>query len=295
MMGNKRCVGICGLAFVAFCWGMTFTVVKDALHDVSVSQFMAQRFLLAFFLLLLARPLSKAPLDLYTTGRGVILGLQVVLGYALQTVALIYTTASNAAFLTGLNVVWVSILAVPLFRRPLELPKAVGALVSVAGIYGMCGLMESGGQGALNRGDLYALICALFFALHILYTGRYASRCDAYWLAVVQLGTIGGVFGVTAVVKGYPLLFWNPEVAWALILCAFFATVLPFFIQTMVQKWVSPSDTALIFCLEPVFAAFFAWALAGEAMGGMAFLGAGLILLGMVISEVWHPGSKRNA
>lgn len=218
-----------------------------------------------------------------------------VAGYALQTVALIHTTASHTAFLTGLNVVWVPLLAVPLFRKRLGLPKALGAMISVGGIYLMCGLMGKGGLGPLNRGDMYALICSLFFALHILYMGRYANRCDSYWLAVVQLGTIGTVFGVTALAKGYPLFTWNPRVAWALILCSFLATVLPFVIQTTVQKWVSASDTALIFCLEPVFAAFFAWGLAGEAMGPVEFWGAGLILMGIVVAEAWKPGRKRDA
>jgi len=292
MNSNKRIVGIGGLVLVAFFWGMTFTVIKGALDDVAVSLFLAQRFLLAFFILLLARPLSKQSLDIYTLGRGGLLGLQVVAGYALQTVALLHTTASNTAFLTGLNVVWVPILAVPLFKRRLEPAKAVGALLSVGGIYLMCGLMGKGGFGPVNRGDTYALACAVFFALHILYTGRYAARCDSYWLAVVQLGTIGGIFGVTALVKGDPLFSWNPKIAGALILCSFFATVLPFLIQTIVQKWVSPSDTALIFCLEPVFAALFAWGLAGEAMGRMEFWGAGLILTGMVVSETWKSRKK---
>lgn len=295
MQYNRRIVGISGLVLVALFWGMTFTVIKGALDDVPVSFFLAQRFLLAFVLLLMARPLSKASLDTYTLGRGVLLGLQVVAGYALQTVALIHTTASNTAFLTGLNVVWVPVLAVPLFKRRLEPAKAVGAVLAVGGIYLMCGLMGKGGFGPVNRGDLYALACAVFFALHILYTGRYAARCDSYWLAVVQLGTIGGVFGVTALVKGYPLFSWKSEVAGALILCSFFATVLPFLIQTTVQKWVSPSDTALTFCLEPVFAAMFAWALAGEAMGRMAFSGAALILAGMVVSETWKPGMLKRA
>ncbi|WP_300672280.1 DMT family transporter [Desulfoluna sp.] len=290
MTKNKRLLGLSGLVLVAFFWGMTFTVIKGALDDVAVSLFLAQRFLLAFGLLLLGRPLAKGSLNTYTLGRGMLLGGLVVAGYALQTVALIDTTASNTAFLTGLNVVWVPILAVPLFKRRLEMPKAVGAVLAVGGIYLMCGLMGKGGSGGMNQGDLYALVCAVFFALHILYTGRYAGRCDSYWLAVVQLGTIGGIFGVTALLKGYPVFSWKPEIAGALLLCSFFATVLPFLIQTTVQKWVSPSDTALIFCLEPVFAALFAWGLAGEAMGRMALGGAALILCGMVVSETWRPG-----
>lgn len=293
MEANKRFWGGCALVLVAFFWGMTFTVIKGALDDTAVSLFLAQRFLLAFFFLLLGYPLLKKPLTLYTAGRGGLLGLLVVAGYALQTVALLYTTASHTAFLTGLNVMWVPLLAVPLFRKKLGLPKALGVVISVGGIYLMCGLMDKGGLGPLNRGDMYSLSCSLFFALHILYMGRYANRCDTYWLAVVQLGTIGTVFGVTAVAKGYPLFSWNPDVAWALILCSFFATVLPFLIQTTVQKWVSPSDTALIFCLEPVFAAFFAWGIAGEAMGAIEFWGAGFILLGMVVAEAWKPGHKR--
>jgi len=294
MNGNKRLVGMAGLVLVAFFWGMTFTVIKEALDDVPVAFFLAQRFLLAFGLLFVARPLAKAPLNAYTLGRGVLLGGLVVMGYALQTVALIDTTASNTAFLTGLNVVWVPILAVPLLKRRLEAPKAVGAVLAVGGIYLMCGLLGGEGLAHVNRGDLLALACSVFFALHILYTGRYASRCDSYWLAVVQLGTIGVLCGGAALAKGQPLFSWKPEIAVALILCSFLATVLPFLIQTTVQKWVSPSDTALIFCLEPVFAALFAWVLAGEAMGRMEYGGAALILLGMVVSERWKGGRKNR-
>ena len=285
MKEKQRMLGIAALGLVALFWGMTFIVIKDALGDAAVSLFLGQRFLLAFLMLLLARPIAKEPLSSYTLGRGVLLGLSVVAGYGLQTVALLFTTASKTAFLTALNVVWVPVLALPLFGRKLEMTKIAGMLFAVFGIYLMCGLMGSGSFSSVNKGDLYALVCAVFFALHILYTGRYAARCDSYWLALVQLGTIGVIFGGIALFKGYPLFSWNAEVAWALLLCSFLATVLPFVIQTVVQKWVSPTDTALTFCLEPVFAAGFAWVVGGEAMGIMEFAGAGLILAGMIVSE----------
>ncbi|MCG8473745.1 MAG: DMT family transporter [Desulfobacterales bacterium] len=292
MCDKRRVVGIAALVMVTLFWGMTFTVIKGALDDAAVSLFLGQRFLLAFGMLLLAKPFAKNALNVYTLGRGIFLGLSVVAGYGLQTVALLFTTASKTAFLTGLNVVWVPVIAALFFKKRLEKAKCVGMALAVLGIYLLCGLAGASDFSTVSKGDFYALASAVFFALHILYTGRYAGRCDSYWLAVIQLGTIGAIFGGISLFKGYPLFTWNPEVAWALLLCSFLATVLPFLIQTIVQKWVSPTDTALTFCLEPVFAACFAWALAGEAMGATEFGGAALILTGMIVSEVW-PNKKR--
>ena len=80
-------------------------------------------------------------------------------------------------------------------------------------------------------------------------------------------------------------MVWRPEIAWALAITVIFATVFAFLVQTSMQRFTSPTRTALIFCLEPVFAALYAWFAAGERFGIPGFIGAALIFAGMVLSE----------
>lgn len=271
------------LILTTFFWGITFVVVKDAVNQVDVFVFLAQRFIAASFILLLLWPFLKRRIDWKTLLRGSVLGVMLFGGFALQTLALLYTSASNTAFLTGLNVIFVPLLYAIIFRKAIAAKSLAGAVLAFIGLYLLC---ATGTSWSYNRGDLLGFACSICIAIHIIYTGKYARECDIYWLTTIQLGVIGLMSLLIAYVTGHDALAWYPEIRNALIICVLFATIFAFLVQTSMQQFISPSSTALIFCLEPVFAAICAYFLIDENIGVNGLIGAGLILAGMILSEI---------
>jgi len=286
MLQNKK-LKIAGayilLILTTFFWGVTFVIVKDAVNQVDVFVFLAQRFIAASFILLLLWPFLKRPINCGTILRGSVLGVMLFGGFALQTLALLYTSASNTAFLTGLNVIFVPLLYAVIFKKAIAAKSLAGAVLAFTGLYVLC---STGTNWSFNKGDLLGFACSICIAIHIIYTGKYAWEYDVYWLTTIQIGVIGLLSLLIAYFTGYDALVWYPEIRDALIICVFFATIFAYLVQTGMQQFISPSSTALIFCLEPVFAAVCAYFLIDENIGVNGLIGAGLILFGMILSEI---------
>jgi drug/metabolite transporter (DMT)-like permease len=268
------------LLTTTFFWGVTFTIVKQAVESVDVFVFLAQRFILAFTLIL--------PIGLYKgrslTGaavvKGIIMGIFLFGAYAFQTVALVYTTASNTGFLTGLNVVMVPVLAALVLKQRISIAIKFAVLLSVVGLLLLCG----NGSLALNRGDLLAALCAVCVSLHLICTGEFVQKSDFYWLTVIQLGIVALLSYAGALLRGKEVFVWYPHLLVPLLICSIIATVFAFLVQTSMQRYISHTNTALIFCTEPVFAALYAWLVLNERLGVYGYAGALCILGGMILS-----------
>lgn len=270
------------LGIIALIWGSTFVLVKSALDTVGPLTFVGFRFALAAaFLALLfrgrARRLSRA--DLLAGG---LMGLWLALGYIFQTIGLQTTTSAKAGFITGLSVVFVPALATILLRRPPGRWAVAGIAAATAGL----ALLTLNADLSVQRGDLWVLACAVAFALHIVTVARYSPQHDAVRLALVQIALVG------ALAIGAALAFETPRLdlpagTWAaMAFTGLIATALVFSAQVYVQRFTTPTHTALLFSLEPVFAALFGWWWAQERLGAQEFAGCGLILLGMIIAEL---------
>lgn len=268
------------LLTTTFFWGVTFTVVKQAIESVDVFVFLSQRFMLAFVLILPICLLKGKNLDARTLRQGCLMGVLLFGSYAFQTVALLYTSASNTGFLTGLNVVMVPVLSSLMLRQRIPRTIKIAVGLSLAGLFLLCG----NGTLAFNSGDILAATCAVCVSLHLIYTGEYARTSDYYWLTTVQLGIVAVLSVLFAVVRGKQVFVWHPQLLWTLLICAVIATVFAFLVQTSMQRFISHSNTALIFCTEPVFAAAYAWFAINERLGLYGLAGALLILGGMVVS-----------
>jgi len=285
----KRWVAIILLLITTFFWGITFTVVKDAIRQVDVYVFLSQRFWVAFSILALISLTQKRTFNPQTLKRGTILGLFLFGGYAFQTVALKYTTASNAGFLTGLSVVFVPLIGFLVFRQSIPTSVRWGVLFATVGLFRLC----TKGTWTMNYGDLLTILCAVCVAWHIIFTGEFAPLSDIYWLTTIQIGIVALLSTLVAQWYGHSVLIWRPEILWALVICVLFATVFAFLVQTSTQRLISPSHIALIFCTEPVFAALYAYWAAHERLGSYGIIGAILILAGMVISR--PTASQKNS
>jgi len=118
------------MLFVAFVWGTTFVIVKNALLEIGPFLYLGLRFLLAFIILGLLSPQNIGKINRHSLATGMIMGLVLLFGYAFQTIGLQYTTSSNAGFITGVSVVLVPIIYYSLRRR---LPPP-GTILAVAGV-----------------------------------------------------------------------------------------------------------------------------------------------------------------
>lgn len=277
-----RLVAAAALLLTTFFWGVTFTIVKDAVSRVDVFVFLAQRFVIATSIMLPLAALKGGKPTALALLHGSLMGLFLFGAYAFQTVALTYTSASNTAFLTGLNVVLVPLLGGLMFRHKVHRHVIWGIVLAVVGLYFLC----TDGTWSFNRGDVLAAICAVSVTLHLLLTGEYAGKSDIWWLTATQFGVVGLLSTAACWGRGLSITMWYPSIATTLFICVFFATIFAFLVQTSMQRWISPAHTALIFCTEPVFAAMYAWWAIGESLGTVGFAGAAMILAGMVLSQM---------
>jgi len=232
-------------------------------------------------------------MDLKLISAGCILGFWLFIGYGFQTLGLVYTTSSKAAFITGLSVVMVPLFTVLLLRKRLLINAYIGVFTATFGLY----LLTMTDVAGLNFGDGLVFICAIGFALQILLTGKYTSKYPTLLLTVVQIGTVAFLSIISSFIfedwkqAFEPTILFTTEVAMALIITAIFATALAFLIQTKFQKYTTPTRVALIFAMEPVFAAITGYLWAGDRLSLSAMLGCLLIFAGMIFAEI--PTNRR--
>jgi drug/metabolite transporter (DMT)-like permease len=277
-----------GLVVMTLIWGVTFVIVKRALADASTLLFLTIRFgTAAFVLALIFRNHFRKDLRAGNLGMslraGALAGFCLFSGYALQTLGLRYTTASKAAFLTGFTTPMVAVLSSIVYRRA---PKFIEVLGVATAFLGMALMTIPSGRFQIGGGDLLVAGCAVAFAFHILTTGRFASQVDTGVFTVTQIAT-GAAMGAATFWWAEPVrIQWSLPLIGALAVTSLFATALAFFLQTWAQRWTSPTRTALIFAMEPVFAWITSFLLLGEVLSGRGTLGALLILGGVLMVEL---------
>ncbi|NOY45898.1 MAG: DMT family transporter [Deltaproteobacteria bacterium] len=273
------------LATVTVFWGSTFPVVKDAVAQVPVLCFLWVRFALAALLLAALAGPRLAGLGRRGWTRGVVLGTVLFLAYLFQTFGLERTSAANAGFLTGLNVVWVPILAGPLLGKRPSTGARIGVVCAVIGLW----LLTGSAPWRLGPGDLLVLVCSVFVALHVLGLDALTGGTDARALTFVQVATMA-VWAWAGSAAFEPVTWpraWNADLVTAVVVTAVFATVYAFWVMTSYQRYTTPARAALIYTLEPVFAAVFSVWLAGERLSATAWMGGLLIVVGTLAAELW--------
>lgn len=281
------------LLAIAFIWGATFVLVKQALEDASTLLFLALRFSLAAAVLAAAyrrRLPCPRPGGAAALGGGLLTGLCLFGGYLCQTLGLRLTTPSKSAFLTGLAIPLVPLLAALILRVPPSVAELAGIAVATAG---MALMTLPGGELAVNPGDLLTLGAAFFFALHLLAVGHYSPRDGFERLSFLQVVTVallalGSFWWAEA-----PFLHRSLTLAGAVAVTGILATALALTVQAWAQRHTSFTRTAVIFAAEPVFAAGTSFAVLGETLTPRGWLGAALILAGILVVEL-KPFSRRK-
>lgn len=277
-------VAVLLLLVTSMVWGTTFVVVKAAIADTPVLDFLAWRFLLAGVLLAVLRPRALVGLGWRGVGQGLVLGGVLATGYVLQTYGLRYTPAAVSGFVTGLQVVFTPLVGWLLLRHRPGTRTWAAALVAMGGL-----AVLSLRSVSFGTGEGLTVASAAMFGLQMVVLGRWASVKDAYALATVQLLTVGVVSLVGAAPHGLVL---PPSLGvWAaVVLTAVGATAFAFVVQSWAQSHVSATATSVVYTTEPLFAALFAW-IAGEQLGWAVVLGGALMVGAMF---VLGAGSARD-
>jgi len=273
------------LVLTTLVWGATFPATKAALEQLPPFSFLLLRFLLGTVLVLgILLPLGRRlQIDRAMLRMSVIASVFLFLGYTTQTVGLRYTTASNSAFITALYVIFV-----PLFLRRFGLRIWGSAALALAGLWFLVNPTVS-----LNQGDLLSLACAAAFGAHIACLERYTRQGDPLSLFVWQLVLVTAVMIPAMVIESPLAASFAPTVVLVvpLMITGVLATG-AFAVQVWAQQVVPAQRVALIFSLEPLFAAWLSWYFLGEHLDPRGWLGSVLILIAVVLGTTGQAVDK---
>ena len=285
---TRRRVSFLPLLLASAIWGFAFVAQRAGMEHVGPFTFNGVRFLLgsaALVPLLWIRRRSTA-MPVSAPGRAVawglaLAGLVLFASASLQQIGIVTTTAGKAGFITGLYVVIVPLLG--LLRGHRAGPAVwIGAALAVAGLY----LLSVTGRIAIELGDNLVLAGAFGWAVHVHVIGWLAERVRPLLVAVVQFAVCGAISLAVALgteriaiadllAAGIPILY-----------AGLLSTGVAYTLQVVGQRRVDPSRAGIVLSVEGVFAVLGGWLLLGETMSARMLAGCGLMLLGMIASQV---------
>jgi len=264
------------LLAVAAMWGISFVWMKDILDQQDVYSFLTSRFLVAAAAMILLKPKVLKLFTKELVFKGLIVGMALGSGYIFQTLGLDRTTPAITGFITGLYVVVTPVLA-SLFLKE-RLTPAMWGYVLLA----VLGLAVLSVQGwSIGLGEIFVLISAVYFAVHIILLGSWSKNFDAYALTVIQLIGCALLSAIPATINGYvappDLQVWG-----VIVFTALFATAIAFVIQTWSQARISTTKVAVILTMEVVFAAVFSVMYGMEPLTLRLAVGGTMVLIAML-------------
>src|SRR5210317_565969 len=278
------------LLLTSLIWGFAFVAQRVGMDYVGPFIFNGIRFALGAlvilpFILYAKRLKPQAPSPTPRSSKylligGIILGLSVFGGATFQQVGLVYTTAGNAGFITGLYVVFVPILG--LLRK--EYPHFtvwLAAILAASGLY-FLSVTES---FTLVYGDMLVLIGALFWAAHVVIIGIMSPKVDALKLALIQYVVCSVLSIIVAVAVESNTVEGIINATIPILYGGVLSVGIAYTLQVIAQKKAPPAHAAIILSLEAVFAAIGGWLILGEQLHGRALMGCGLMLLGMLVAQ----------
>ena len=264
------------LLAVAAMWGISFVWMKDILDQQDVYSFLTSRFLVAAAAMILLKPKVLKLFTKELVFKGLIVGIALGSGYIFQTLGLDRTTPAITGFITGLYVVVTPVLASFFLKE--RLTPAMWGYVLLA----VLGLAVLSVQGwSIGLGEIFVLISAVFFAVHIILLGSWSKNFDAYALTVIQLIGCALLSAIPATINGYvappDLQVWG-----VIVFTALFATAIAFVIQTWSQARISTTKVAVILTMEVVFAAVFSVMYGMEPLTLRLAVGGTMVLIAML-------------
>lgn len=277
---KKSLIAIFLLVLTTVLWGTSFILTKNITEDVPIFLYMGLRFAIAFLgfipLFLHLKNLNKKAILM-----SVFTGMIYFIGFAIQTHGLQTTTAGKAGFVTGLSAIVVPFMAWFAFKKPLSKRVWGAVILSTAGMAFL--LLE--GESGIIIGDLIVLISAFFWALYIIYNDKYVPLVDIYSYSMVQVAVISCASFISSLLlrESYSSISLTPAFWYVMVYMGIGVMTLTILFQNWSQQFQGPTQTAIIFTLEPVFAAFFGFLIGNEILSLFSWVGCGLIFIAIII------------
>ncbi|MEI0496047.1 DMT family transporter [Brachyspira intermedia] len=259
-MANKERLGTIGIFLTALIWGYSFVAVKVVVKELEPFYLVGIRNLAGGIFLSLVffkrmRNISKKDIILSAP-----VGIALFLGFFLQTMSSKFITASKVAFFTGSYVIFIPFFSWLIYKKIPHISAFIAAVITVLGLY----LLSSfEGFSGIEIGDLFALLCAIVFAVHLMLIDKMLEYVDGIIMAALQLIIAGIVSLSVGWVTSTPFNFnVSSEAIYSLVYLAIGATGIAYLLQTVSQKYVNPSKAGIILSLESFLG----------ALGGVIFM-----------------------
>ena len=272
------------LVAITAVWGSTFLLVHWAMEHSGPWFFIGIRFLVAGLISVIIFRRSMRGLRWSDIGAGAAIGLMIHLGYGLQTVGLQTIESSTSGFITAMYVPLVPFAQWAVFRKRPPAMAFVGAGLAFLGLLLIAG-PEAIVTLSLGAGEVATLIATLPIAAEIILISVFAARgVDLGRVTVVQLFTAGllGILTMPIAREAVPSFSWvwvGAAVGLGAASCVIQLTM------NWAQKSVSPTRATIIYSAEPVWAGVVG-RIAGERLPLTALIGGGLVVLGILASEL---------
>lgn len=279
------------LLMTAVIWGSSYIFQKLAMDSMDPFIYNALRFLLAALCLIPIRYMRRGNIDILDSSRkkhmligSFFAGLVLYIAAAFQQIGLGLTSVSNAGFITGLYILFVPLIGLTMGQR---FNNGVWVAISIAcvGLY----LLSDMDGFYMQKGDTYILISAFFWAAHLIIIDHISNKHHPIAFAVRQFIVCGTLSLITAIIIGERLIITSPIEWFYIIISGFLAIALGYTFQIIGQKVTPPSQTALIFSTEAVFAALCGYLFLNEILGPKALIGCALMLGGSLMAQFYPP------
>ncbi len=281
MISERQLRGDIMLLFASLIWGIGYAAVEFALNDGAGEYFLtASRFTIASVLMLPFVYNKLKSMSKKVVLKGVTLGLLLFLGFIAQTVGQISTTTTNVAFLTSVNIVLIPFTSYFIIKRKIKARSIIAALITMLGI----GFLTLGSGFSINKGDIYVLLCALFFAAYASVTDISAKKEDPNLLVFVQFVTAATLSYIAFFLSDEKIVF-TTTVTWSIVYLGVVSNLIATSLYTHGLKYTSAERASIIVSLESVFGSAFGILIFAEPFNIKLIIGASLIFVAILYSE----------
>lgn len=272
-------------------WGISFTFVKVGIGSGFPYVFLFYKFSIAFVVLsiLFFNRLKNICKD--TLKIGILIAIPLLAGNFLQSIGLKYTTVSNSAFITGLDVLLIPILKYAVYKKKVANKIWLACIIALIGLYII--VVKDG--LSLNYGDLWIVACAFAFAFYVLQVGKYSTEADPIPSVIILMlfcavgSGIFGIFDGESVWIPVNFDFWQ-----GVLFAGLFATAFMYTVQNIGQRYLSEEKVAMTYLFEPIFATIAGIIILGEKFTQEIFIGGSLIFVAMLIVELNLNFNRKN-
>ena len=288
-MSQSKLPAQIGLVFTTLAWGATFVLVKEGLKDASPFIFAFYRFLLAALVILPFVFFSNqkkifSNFNSHEIKGGILCGLLLYMGYGFQNYGLEITTPSKSAFITSMSILLVPIFVFFIKQKKINKHLWVSIGIAIIGLYLLLNPSDVQiNDNPINTGDFLTFGCAIMFALHIIVQGDFVlKKINLIRFFIIQSLSVSIISLLSSVAILDFTVNWSYPLIMAIVITAIFGTTFAIFTMIWAQKRLSASETAIIFSMEPVFAAVFSIILGVETFSVLQWVGGIIIVLAVI-------------